>query len=1692
MKISVFSKFRVHWQLVIYSSVIILLTTIFFAFFTDMKQGEIFDDARKDQEEIFLSGFKKNVNITLKYVAQGLEYSTSDGNMDGELIQEIIDWVEQDSSVMCLYLYDTENKEEFLSKKFDRDEETELHAAYTLDELHKLVKSNDAMARLHIVSSEMQFGESKAELFIIFSKRELWEQKDAIAEQIKDKKRENFHAIFLRTILSLAAGFVLSLIFSRNITRPLYRLSSVARKIADGDMDSRADEESGGQEIKNLAYSFNRMIKKILDSQEELFSEMAKYNASLDDQNKNLMKANDALQNEISDRQAAEQALKESESMIRTIMDTAPISITYLNNDLRVVEINKLGADVFGVPESEIIGRDFKEMIPPDMYEEVTENINLAIDKNETVSMEMNIPFMGGLMNILSAISPHYSDEGKFLGLVLIEIDITQVKEAEKAVRESERLMRLMMDAAPATILYLDHDNRYLMANKAFHDMLGTSNTDLEGKYVGEFASIPDKIRMFEILDEVKDTKKNASLEECFTLLGKEMYFYVAVNPNFNEEGELIGTVVISIDVTEQKKAEEALRESRQRMDMALDAAQAGLWFRDHTTGKVIIDDRLKHILGYDDSDKIEENFDPGALIHPDDVELMNEKFNNYVARKNDNYSMEYRMKHKAGRWIWVDIKGKIVEVDPDGKVTKVIGTLIDITERKNAEAVIIENERLLSSIIDTAPANIMYMDGDFVFRKVNKAYTEMIGRSTEEIEGRRFDEIIPDNILVQLQSNIKKVLTSKEKELFEMEVEFGEEKKYFMVAVNPLFSEDKKVLHGIVIVVIDATQHKEAEQALIESEEKYRLLTENSSEVIMEFDKQRLIYVNQAYWKSFGIEKAENLSSWNPMYGWHPEDVKKYIELARSKEFYRDKTISVQFRAKGPNMTKWRWFEAMGNMYKTPDGSERAVIVSRDVTKSKEAAEAIKANELLLRIIIDTAPAAIMHVDEQGVIKKVNKAFLDLMNKEKSEVINRLAKDVIHKDIVGQIGGRVTEMLEKKQMVSFDLKLNFPDGPKFFYAALNPIFADNSDFLGYVYVGVDVSEQRKAAEALLESQVKFKVLTESAPDGIFILNDEEEVTFWNEAAENIFGYKKDDVLGLNPFMYIVPEEYHEEYVGKFCESKDTEKDILVLRNIEITAKNKSGKIFPVDISISTKKTQDKWMSIGIARDISERKAMQDNLKRAMEEAEAANKAKSEFLANMSHEIRTPMNAILGFSQLLQNKITNPQHKSYVDAINTSGKSLLSLINDILDLSKIEAGRLELEFEAVNPYNIFKEIKNIFSFKISEKGLEFLSDIDSDIPKGLILDEIRLRQVLVNLVGNALKFTESGHIKISAHKEYSENDESKLSLIFRVSDTGIGIPETQQEQIFEAFIQQSGQSTRKFGGTGLGLAISRRLVEMMGGEISVESKAGEGSKFEVRLHNIPVASVVSDSDNSAFGEEIELDLSGVVLLLVDDIEVNRRLIKEYFDKTNVEFMEAENGVQAIKYAKEFKPDLILMDMKMPEMNGYEATANIRASEGIKDIPIIALTASAMKGDEKKIKAAGCNGYLSKPVDKIALMNEIAKFMPEKVKKEEISNEQGDEDYTIDGTVDKNRLNNALEALNGELKERCDGLRKSLVIGAVAAFAESIIELGKETSISALTQYGRAIKGQAESFDLLNLRKSLDLYDEIIKQLNELA
>ncbi len=545
-----------------------------------------------------------------------------------------------------------------------------------------------------------------------------------------------------------------------------------------------------------------------------------------------------------------------------------------------------------------------------------------------------------------------------------------------------------------------------------------------------------------------------------------------------------------------------------------------------------------------------------------------------------------------------------------------------------------------------------------------------------------------------------------------------------------------------------------------------------------------------------------------------------------------------------------------------------------------------------------------------------------------------------------------------------------------------------------YLECFVDISERKQAEEALKRSEANLRTITESAQDAIIRIDARGEITFWNPAAERILGYASWEALGRDVHELLAPERFQSAFEPAFLEFQRTGRGAAIGKTVELTARRKDGVEIPVALSLSAMFVDGEWHALGILRDVSEQKRIEAELRetnRQLEkaiaranamalEAEMASQAKSEFLANMSHEIRTPLNGVIGMTGLLLDTELTEQQRHYAKAIKSSGEALLGIINDILDFSKIEAGKLELEIVPFDLGSFLEDFAVSLAVKAHEKGLEFTCAADPDVPLGVRGDPGRLRQVLTNLVGNALKFTHEGEVLVRVSRlgtpdgpetsmPSSQKAASKPCLLrFSVRDTGIGIPSDKVHHIFDKFTQVDASTTRRYGGTGLGLAICKRLVELMGGHIGVESTPGKGSEFWFTVPFEPV----TDAHWQPASSPPPVELSGVRVLVIDDNATNREILVSRLRSWNMRAEAAQDGPTGLQalYRGLDQGDpfrLAIVDMQMPGMDGEALARAVKADSRLKETRLVLLTSLGSPWNAERLQALGFSGYAVKPV-----------------------------------------------------------------------------------------------------------------------------
>ncbi|HEY0826748.1 MAG TPA: ATP-binding protein [Bacilli bacterium] len=526
-----------------------------------------------------------------------------------------------------------------------------------------------------------------------------------------------------------------------------------------------------------------------------------------------------------------------------------------------------------------------------------------------------------------------------------------------------------------------------------------------------------------------------------------------------------------------------------------------------------------------------------------------------------------------------------------------------------------------------------------------------------------------------------------------------------------------------------------------------------------------------------------------------------------------------------------------------------------------------------------------------------------------------------------------------------------------------------------------DITGRNQTSVNLEDMKNRFQTLKDTALDAVIVMNSKGVIVEWNGRAEDHFGWREEEAIGRDLSELIIPQSFREKHKEGFRRFLETGESRILNKRIELNAIHREGNEFPVELTVSAIKLADTYLFSAFVRDITQRKYTEWELIQAKELAEAAAKAKSRFLATMSHEIRTPLNGIIGMTHLLADTPLNPEQKEYVDFLLKSENTLLSLISDILDFSKIESEEIDLMEKKFILQSCIAEMIDMLSIFAREKKLKLVYSIRPDVPSILVGDAPRLKQILTNLVGNAIKFTQTGGVSITVEQIHQQFDEVKLKFI--IKDTGIGIPQEKIHQLFQPFSQLDSSLTGKNSGTGLGLAISKNLVQLMGGEIWIEPTESTGATFMFTIvFKLPQA-VISQSNHD---EEpaAEVSTKPVHILIAEDNRINQTVLLKMLQKKGIEADVVETGTAVLEAVKRTRYQLILMDIHMPEMDGIEAARQVREWCSTEECPaIIAVTANAFKTDKERYLSSGMDDYISKPIRWDHLFQVINKFVTNK-------------------------------------------------------------------------------------------------------------
>lgn len=958
-----------------------------------------------------------------------------------------------------------------------------------------------------------------------------------------------------------------------------------------------------------------------------------------------------------------------------------------------------------------------------------------------------------------------------------------------------------------------------------------------------------------------------------------------------------------------------------------------------------------------------------------------------------ENWRGELLNRTKDGKEFPISLRTSRVK-DGNGNVIGLVGIAEDITERKKTEEELRISQATYLGIINSVTEAIYVQDQNGRFLTVNRAAEKMYGYPCEYFVGKT-----PEFLSAPGKNDANAVSGILQRAINGIPGSF---EFWGLRKDGSIFPKDVSLSPGnyfgekvAIAVARDISARKKSEEELKATQEQFKLISDNTLDIIWIRDLSlRFTYVSPSCFRMKGFTVKEVMNSM-------PEDIltpgsyQNYMsifskELEREKDPASDKNRTVI--VDGQEICKDGriiWTESLMNFIRDKEGNAVGILgVTRDITERKKAEELLAKEQALMKSLMDTIPDCIYFKDTESRYLSVNKSVSKIFNlKHPDDVYGKTDFDFFHFDHAQKTFEDEQSIISNgNPMITVEERMLSKDhNERWFSTTKMPMFDESGNVTGIFGVSRDITEKKITEESIRKSEERYRLLADNIGDVIFTLDLELNFKYVSPSVKILTGYNPEEVLKKHFSELLTEPSYKnteiaikEEFHKNYFKGED---EIIPNRVMEVELIKKNNVTTWVEIKSSFLRDEKEiiYGILGVARDISLRKHAEQEIIRAKEKAEEVSRLKTSFLSNMSHELRTPLVAILGSADILTQELSDPLLKKWAGSILTSGKRLLETQNLILDLSKIEAEKVEVVYSIISVESTIKEVVTLFEPLAVKKGLALKTEIKKKDIKAR-LDEKIVREVLYNLVNNAIKYTENGDITISLN---IENEFATIS----VKDTGIGIPKEKLPIIFEEFRQVSEGRNRSFEGTGLGLTITKRFVELLKGNIEVKSKLGVGTEFVVKF---PVGRIDSETTVKAPArktiERFKFERSSSTqikkILLVEDDTINSTLIS-YYLSVSFEVTSVDSGIDAVKKATEEQFDIILMDINLGRgMNGLEATQQIRSIPGYEGIPVVAITAFAMQGDREEFLAHGCTHYISKPFEKNELLQLLSRIEAE--------------------------------------------------------------------------------------------------------------
>jgi PAS domain S-box-containing protein len=1106
----------------------------------------------------------------------------------------------------------------------------------------------------------------------------------------------------------------------------------------------------------------------------------------------------------------------------------------------------------------------------------------------------------------------------------------------------------------------------------------------------------------------------------------------------------------------QRKLAESAHRQSEERLELALEGSDLGLWDWNLRSGKIYRDWRWQKMLGYTDHEIADNHQAIEQLIHPEDLPTVNSLLDVHFQGTSLVYEVEFRMRCSSGEWKWIQSRGQVVERDEQGKPLRMTGTHKDITERKALEREIALREARLNAFFSSAPVGMNILDNQLRFVQINEQLADIHEIPQIDHIGKTLYEILPQIAPMVAPLYEQVMLTGQPILNLEMSGLLTKQPgtvRHFLASYFPIPGEDDRS-SSVGTVLMEISDRKHAEQKLRLANERLEYLLTSSPVVIYSCKTTgnfSTTFISDNVKGMIGYEAPEFLE--NPSF-WmehvHLEDMQKILEKISSSPSSQE-SRSYEYRFLHADGT-YHWFYDQVRLIRDETGNPIEYVgYWADITDRKLAELALQENQRRYQLLAEASPVCIFHADINGKALYLNQRWSEITGLTLEESLGKAWVNALHPDDRDRVLNLWCEAATQIKPCKSEHRFLRPDGTvTWVISQALPEIGEDGEIQGYIGTITDITERKLSEEALCESAEREKAIAQVIRRMRQTLDLETIFAATTQELRQVLNCDRVIVYRFNPhwsgefvaesvgedWISLIEEhnnnpnltegalengrcvlnmldsaDQHDEYIqgaGFRCVS-DIYQAGLDSRYIKLLERFQAKAYIIVPILYGSElwgllasyqnSSARQWKTgevnivvqignqLGVALQQAQLLAQTQRQSQALQEAviasDAANHAKSEFLANMSHELRTPLNAILGFTQIMsRDNSLSSEHQDNLAIINRAGEHLLGLINDILEMSKIEAGRTTLNISSFDLVRLLENLEEMLRFRATSKNLQLIFEYAANIPQYVQTDESRLRQVLLNLLGNAIKFTDIGSVTLRV--AMVDRGEFFQSLIFEVQDTGAGISPQEIDLLFEAFGQtETGRTSQQ--GTGLGLAISRKYVQLMGGDITVNSTLGLGSTF---TFDIQIALAESGEIQPKQTQHQVIGLASEQkeyrILVVDDVIDNRLVLVRLLTSIGFAVREAGNGQQAIAQWMEWGPHLIFMDMRMPIMDGYEATRVIKTREityGNNAQPIIiALTANAFEEQREAMITAGCDDLINKPFREEQILEQLSKYL----------------------------------------------------------------------------------------------------------------